>query len=201
MALGPGLGIAKLLRMFSPPCRVTGAAKAADLLSQSHHPSALLLLSGNCYSSSVTPDGTLFKICWSSIVAGRMEGEGRVPLGQWEDGGLLMGSCPDSRRPARVGILMVLVVGDQHKEENKCTPRRIYLWERLALRSRQRLLQEPSGRGGDKGGCVFQSTQEPCMWLPLKAVCPCFPWGLADHITDGFFSSIFSSGQLSLKVS
>lgn len=85
-------------------------------------------------------------------MAGRMEVEGKVPLGQWEDGDLLMGSCPDSRPPARVGILMVLVVGDQCKEENKCTPRRIYLWERLALRSGQRLLQEPSGRGGDKGG-------------------------------------------------
>lgn len=164
MALRSGLDIAKLLRMFSPPCRATGDAKAADLLNQSHHPSVLLLLGGNCYLPSVAPDGTLFKICWSSIVAGSMEGEGRVPLGQREDGGLFMGSCLDSRPSARVGILMVLVVGIQHKEENKCTPRRICLWEHLALRSRQRLLQEPSGRGGGEGGCGFQSTRESHAW-------------------------------------
>lgn len=63
------------------------------------------------------------------------------------------------------------MVGDQREEESKCAPRRICLWERLALRSGQRLLQEPSGGGG---GCGLQNIQEPCVGLTLKAADPYF---------------------------
>lgn len=103
MALGPGLGIVKLLRMFSPPCRVMGAAKAADLLSQSHHPSALLLLSGNCYSSSVTHQWdlvlNLLELHCGRENGRRGEGAPGAVRGQW----LAHGQLPRQQTPCPGG--------------------------------------------------------------------------------------------------
>lgn len=76
--------------------------------------------------------------------------------------------CGDSRSFTQVGILGV---SDQHKE-NKCAPRRNCLWDDLALRSGQGLLQEPSGV---EGGCGLQSTQELRVGLTLKVSDPRFP--------------------------
>lgn len=108
-ALGPYLGIAKLLRLLSPPCSalnylgshtahvpcghaaVMRAAKAADLWSR-----VVLLLHCFFVVGIVTclcwlPVGPCFRISWGSIPTENRDGEGRVPLGQWESGDLLVG--------------------------------------------------------------------------------------------------------------
>jgi len=114
MVLELGLDIAKLLRMLSPPhsalnypgspaafvpredAVVIRAAKAADLLSQSCCPAALLLCGGGCHLPLLAPMGPRFKISWGSIATENGDGEGRMRLGQREGGGLLVGSCHEA---------------------------------------------------------------------------------------------------------
>ena len=113
--------------------------------------------------------------------AGCAWGSGRVVACLWAAATRQPECCLDVRPP----WASILVLSDQHKEENKCTQRRICLWEHLALRSGQRLLQELSGRGS---GCGLQSTREPCVGLLLKAADSCFHWVLAGTPPDVVWS-------------